>query len=122
MYDGEQEIFRGTANEIKKAFDDDISCKDQIYTYERTGHRLYGRYTFKDAGLRFVPNEKKEKPKKVTKHDRELEYLAMHLRIYGNVFFHKRADNYKKELEDLGIQFKTRKCVMFNDGFILERI
>lgn len=121
MYEDGKEVFRGTAIEIEKAYEE-IESRDRVYAYAKLGTNLYGKYTFKDAGKRFVPDEKEKKPKKVSKHDKELEYLVTHLRIYGNVFFHKRADRYKKELEEMGIRFTTRKCSVFKDGFILERI
>ena len=123
MFDNGEEVFRGTAIEIEKEFSDVIESRDRVYAYERLGTKLYGRYTFKDAGNRYVPNPK-ELPKKrsTPKHDRELEYLVTHLRIYGNTSFKNRADKYKKELEALGIRFKTRKSTILKDCYILERI
>lgn len=123
MYDNGEEVFRGTAIEIEKEFSDVIESRDRVYAYERLGTKLYGRYTFKDAGNRYVPNPK-ELPKKrsTPKHDRELEYLVTHLRIYGNTSFRNRADKYRKELEALGIRFKTSRLKMFKEGYLLERI
>ena len=121
VYDNGEEIFQGTAYEIREAIET-IATKDQLYTYEKTGHRLYGRYTFKDIGKKYVEKKDPPKKKKTPKHDMELEYLVTNLRLYGNTCFKNRGERYKKELEDLGIRFRTKRLITFKDGYLLERV
>ena len=121
-----REIFKGSAVEIQKHLD--LCGKDIVYAYARYGHKLYGKYSFIPAGERKSEGNRKtlqklEKAKpKPTKHQQKVEYLAWHLKYYGNVILKGNPEKYEDDLKIIGIDIKWHRSLFSKKDYIIERI
>lgn len=105
LYDGDKFIAKGDKMEIAEIAGCSYKtiCGYALY-HERP---LYGRYWIKKAGTKVIDCEvkKPEKPRE----DNRLEYLATHLKIYGNTVLRSDPKKYLEELESRGLKVKARK-------------
>lgn len=121
-----KEIFKGSAVEIQKHLD--LCGKDIVYAYARYGHKLYGRYSFIPAGERKSEGNRKtlqkmEKAKpEPTKHQQKVEYLAWHLKYYGNVILKGNPEKYEDDLKTIGIDIQWHRSLFSKKDYIIERI
>ena len=95
-------VFTGTSRQIAAKFN--VSYAN-IYMYKKKC-KLCRKYQTRYVGDIDVPNEK---PKKMSKHERTLEYLIKHLNLYGNVYLNEDPDKYLDELKKLGYRVKIDK-------------
>ena len=118
-------IAKGTAKQLAEILD--IPCASTINTYAITKARYHRKYSFEFTGEKISKDglkegQVKEKPKPLTKHERDLQWIRNNLIKYGNTSYHNRAEEFKDELERDGIRFRTSPSIFKKGHYLLERI
>lgn len=117
-------FMKGTAKQI--AVELDIPCSSTVNTYAIKKARYHKRYTFKFTGdkIDLVEEEEKRRPKPPTKHEKDLEWITWSLNQspYYMTSYHNRADEFKEELKERGIEFVTEKCPFKRGHYYLKRV
>lgn len=124
-------VFTGTLSQAEKSEKwSKYRNKLSMYAYHR--HRLEGKYYVKVVGSWSAKENKilpyhPPRPQKIriekAKPLTELEYLVMHLRMYGNTFTRADPSQYTNDLKDRGIEidvqtFKDSKGI----GYLINRV
>lgn len=115
IYEGENIVYTGSYKEISSWLD----IRD-IYGYLAKDCLVHRKYRVVESGeYKTIGVEKEIKPKtRITKHQKTLNYLIQHLRLYGNVYLNDKPNKYLKELSELGYECDVREL----SGYVTETL
>ena len=107
LYENDELVFKGTAREILDKYD---IRQDNLWVYVGRGIKLFGKYRINKLDDEQITPPKKEHKKRLTKYEKDLDYLIRHLREYGNTLLNYKPNKYIEDLKAVGLDCTYRKA------------
>lgn len=109
-------VYSGTGRQLVKKYDFSPSS---LYSYYSGNCKLKRMYDVRVIGEYEAVQEIKQEGRKLTKHERLIQYYVSHLKKYGNVYSKENPEPYLTELKELGYDVEITAYTRLKDDFVI---